>query len=270
MKILKLTDTLEVEPMSEEEPVEVVAIGPHPDDTELGVGGTLAKLADSGIRTGIIDLTNAEPTPINDKYRSPDDFDPDYADKRLAEAQEAARILGVERITLDLPNRRLFDNFDARCQLATIFRLWRPKVVIVMYGKTLMASPDHYQAQLISEAAVFYSRLTKWDKYFDNLPVHRINTLLYFPVRFIDLNPDGYTSFLTDISEYVDKKKDAIMAYKSQFEDQGHTHFPELLLSWNRTIGSRIGVKYAEHLVSPTPLRFDTFDFFLGRDTTAR
>ncbi|MHA1513579.1 MAG: PIG-L family deacetylase, partial [Candidatus Hodarchaeales archaeon] len=112
-----------------DEPVEVIAIGAHPDDVELGVGGTLAKLAKDGIRTGIVDLTTAEPTPLNDKYRSPDDFDEGYADKRLGEANAAAKILGVERLTLNLPNRRLFDTFEARCALATVFRKWKPKVI---------------------------------------------------------------------------------------------------------------------------------------------
>ncbi len=252
-------------------PVEVVAVGAHPDDVELGVGGTLAKLAHSGIRTGIIDLTNAEPTPKNVKYRSPDDFDADYAANRMAEAQEAARILGVERITLDLPNRRLFDDFEARCKVATVFRKWRPKIVITMYGKTLMASPDHNQAQLITESAIFYSRLTKWDKYFNNLPVHRVKSLLYFPVRFIDLHPEGHTSFLVDISNFVDLKERAIMSYKSQgfVPSSGGqslvSPFPALLLNWNRNLGSRVGVEYAEHLVSPVPLRCDDFSYFLNK-----
>ncbi len=255
----------------DDDPVEVVAIGAHPDDVELGVGGTLAKLSNElSIRTGIIDLTTAEPTPRNEKYRSPDDFDPDYADIRIEEAKKAAEILGVERITLDLPNRQLFDNFENRCKLATIFRQWRPKVVIVMYGKTLMASPDHHQAQLITEAAIFYSRLTKWDKYFNHLPVHRISSLLYFPVRFIDLNPENYTSFFVDITNTVDLKERAILCYKSQGFDpdrkqQGLRHFPSVILSYNRTLGSRIGVEYAEHLISPAPLKINDFDFFLKR-----
>ncbi|MHA1227302.1 MAG: PIG-L family deacetylase [Candidatus Hodarchaeales archaeon] len=253
------------------DPIEVVAIGAHPDDVELGIGGTLAKLSkEYNIRTGIIDLTNAEPTPLNDKYRSPDDFDPDYAEVRLAEAQKAAKILGVERITLDLPNRRLFDTFEARCKLATIFRSWRPKAVIIMYGKTLMASPDHHQAQLIAEAAIFYSRLTKWGKYMGNLPVHRITSQLYFPVRFISLHPEGFTSFFVDITNTVDLKERAILSYKSQGFDpdkqqQGIRHFPSIILSWNRTLGSRIGVEYAEHLVSPAPLKCDDFTYFMKR-----
>ncbi|WP_455143599.1 PIG-L family deacetylase [Candidatus Hodarchaeum mangrovi] len=254
-----------------EDPIEVVAVGAHPDDVELGIGGTLAKLVkEHGIRTGIIDLTNAEPTPLNEKYRSPDDFDPDYAEVRLNEAKEAAKILGVKRITLNLPNRRLFDNFENRCVLACIFRSWRPKVVIQMFGKTLMASPDHYEAQLITEAAIFYSRLTKWEKYMNYLPVHRITSLLYFPVRFIGLHPDNYTSFLVDITNTVDLKEKAILCYKSQGFDpdkkqQGLRHFPSVILSWNRNLGSQIGVEYAEHLISPTPLKCDDFSYFLKR-----
>ena len=250
---------------SDDDSVDVVAVGPHPDDVELGIGGTLARLVRSGIKAGIIDLTTAEPTPLNDKYRSPDDFDEDYAEKRLSEARKAAEIIGVKRITLDLPNRRLFDTFEARCELAKIFRLWKPKVVISMYGRTLMASPDHYQAQLITEAAIFYSRLTKWEKYFDGLPVHRINTLLYFPVKFIEFHPEDYTSFLVDITNFAEIKLKAILEYKSQFENQGNTHFPSILMNWNQNLGSRIGVEYAEHLISPKPLSCTDFGPFLNR-----
>ena len=250
-----------------EEPVEVVAVGAPPDDVELGVGGTLAKLAKNGIKAGIIDLTNAEPTPTNEKYRSPDDYDDDYDAVRLKEAQSSAKILGVERITLDLPNRRLFDTFESRCTLATVFRQWRPKVVITMYGRTLLASPDHNQAQAIVEAATFYSRLTKWEKYFENLPVHRIKSLLYFPVRFIDLHPENFTSFFVDISDTIDLKQKAILQYKSQgFEPkatQGLRHFPSVIMEWNKNLGSRIGVEYAEHLVTPKPLRLDDFGYFM-------
>ena len=184
--------------------IDIVAIGAHPDDTELGVGGTLAKLSKSGVTVGIIDLTNAEPTPMNGKYRSPTDFDPDFGQRRIDESRCAAKKLGLtSRITLDLPNRRLFDNFETRCELATILRLWKPKIAMVMFGKTVMASPDHYQAQNIVEAAVFYSRLTKWESYMGNLPVHKLNNVLYFPNRRAGfLNPQGETGILT--SFFVD------------------------------------------------------------------
>src|SRR5262245_46420112 len=142
------------------EPLDVVAVGAHPDDVEIACGGTLARLAEQGYRVGIVDLTDGEPTP-----GSPG------PEVRLAEALRAADILGVPfRETLRLPNRRLFDCFEARIELAKVLRRMRPRVVLGMTGKTVMASPDHYQAMLITDAAVFYARLTKWDESFDGLP----------------------------------------------------------------------------------------------------
>ena len=81
-----------------------------------------------------------------------------------------------------MPNRRLFDSFEARVALAKVFRRFKPKVVIGFGGKTVLASPDHYQAMLITDAAVFYSRLTKWDEYFDGLPTHTVVNQLSFPI----------------------------------------------------------------------------------------
>jgi len=94
------------------EPLDVIAVGAHPDDVEIATGGTLAQLVRQGYRVGIIDLTDGEPTP-----GSPG------PDIRLEEARKAAEILGVQvRETLDLPNRRLFDSFEARVELAKQFR----------------------------------------------------------------------------------------------------------------------------------------------------
>ena len=251
------------------EQIDVVAIGAHPDDTELGVGGTLVKLAKAGVKVGIIDLTNAEPTPLNGKYRSPSDFDEDYAERRINESKCAASKLGLTaRATLNLPNRRLFDNFETRCELATVLRLWKPKVAMVMYGKTVMASPDHYQAQLIVEAAVFYSRLTKWESYMGNLPVHRLKNVLYFPIRRAGfLNPQGetgnLTSFFVDISEVIEAKKEAILCYESQFQDQNKGDFVESIIDRNREYGRLAGVQYAEHLASPSPLLINDFSIFM-------
>ena len=78
--------------------------------------------------------------------------------------------LGIHlRTLLHLPNRRLFDSFEARVKLAIEFRKHKPRLVIGLGDKTPMASPDHWQAMQITDAAVFYSRLTKWDDQFDNL-----------------------------------------------------------------------------------------------------
>ena len=98
----------------------------------------------------------------------------------MAEAKAAGEALGVHlRTLLHLPNRRLFDSFEARVKLAIEFRKHRPRLVIGLGDKTPMASPDHWQAMQITDAAVFYSRLTKWDDQFDNLPPHTIARQLY-------------------------------------------------------------------------------------------
>src|SRR5687767_15645593 len=96
----------------EEEELDLLAVGAHPDDVEIACGGTLARLVRQGYRVGIVDLTDGEPTPLS--------LGPEV---RLAEAQAAAGILGVHyRETLTLPNRRLFDSFESRVELAKVFR----------------------------------------------------------------------------------------------------------------------------------------------------
>ncbi len=194
--------------------MDVLVVGAHPDDVEIACGGTLAKLVSQGYRVGIIDLTNGEPTP-----RCP------APEIREAEAARAAERLGVQlRTILPLTNRRLFDSFETRVALATEFRRYRPSVVIGFGAKTPMASPDHYQAMLITDAAVFYSRLTKWDEHFDGLPVHTIRSQLYFQLGFESLrSPDHSSQITVDISQQLETKLAAIMCYETQFPPEKRT-----------------------------------------------
>jgi bacillithiol biosynthesis deacetylase BshB1 len=188
--------------------LDVIAVGAHPDDVEIACGGTLARLVAQGYQVGIIDLTDGEPTP-----NSPGSH------VRLEEARAAAEVLGVPvRITLDLPNRRLFDSFEARVALAKEFRKHRPRLVIGFGDKTPLASPDHWQAMQITDAAVFYSRLTKWDDQFDNLPVHTIEAQLYYTLAFRSLEaPNGAGHFVADISDTLETKIAAVRCYQTQF-----------------------------------------------------
>jgi LmbE family N-acetylglucosaminyl deacetylase len=189
-------------------PLDVIVVGAHPDDAEIACGGTIAKLVQQGYQVGIIDLTDGEPTP-----GSPG---PEH---RLEEARRAAELLGAQRrITLDLPNRRLFDSFEARIALGKELRRYRPKVVIGFGDKTPLASPDHWQAMQITDAAVFYSRLSKWDEYFDGLPTHRISMQLYFRLAFEPMALAGYSGHFTiDIGDTLETKLESIRCYVSQF-----------------------------------------------------
>jgi N-acetylglucosamine malate deacetylase 1 len=188
--------------------LDLIAVGAHPDDVEIACGGTLARLARKGYHVGIVDLTDGEPTP-----GSPG------PDVRMEEARKAGEILGVRlRDNLNLPNRRLFDGFEARVALAKVFRRYRPKVVIGFGGKTVLASPDHYQAMLITDAAVFYSRLTKWDEHFDGLPVHTVTNQLSFPIALHGLDmPESQGLVVADISSTLSIKLEAIRSYQTQF-----------------------------------------------------
>jgi N-acetylglucosamine malate deacetylase 1 len=188
--------------------LDLIAVGAHPDDVEIACGGTLARLAARGYSVGIVDLTDGEPTPL-----SPG------PEVRFAEAKRAAEILGATcRINLNMPNRRLFDSFENRVALAKVFRRYRPKVVIGFGGKTVLASPDHYQAMLITDAAVFYSRLTKWDEYFDGLPTHTIANQLSFPIALHGLDlPESSGYIVADIGSTLELKLEAIRAYRTQF-----------------------------------------------------
>src|SRR5690242_3553252 len=185
--------------------LDLIAVGAHPDDVEIACGGTIARLARKGYRVGIVDLTDGEPTP-----QSPG------PDVRMAEATRAAEVLGAAvRVNLNLPNRRLFDTFEARVALAKVFRRYRPKVVLGFGGKTVLASPDHYQAMLITDAAVFYSRLTKWDEHFDGLPVHTVSNQLSFPIALLHgLGlPEASGYIVADIGPTLEVKLRAIRAY---------------------------------------------------------
>src|SRR3954464_8789106 len=188
--------------------LDVIAVGAHPDDVEIACGGTLGTLVEAGYKVGIIDLTDGEPTAL-----SPG------PDVRMAEAKAAGEALGTHlRTLLHLPNRRLFDSFEARVKLAIEFRKHKPRLVVRLGDKTPMASPDHWQAMQITDAAVFYSRLTKWDEHFDGLQVHTIASQLYFRLSFERQRLDSYAGhFVMDITDTLATKLAAVRCYATQF-----------------------------------------------------
>lgn len=225
-------------------PLDVLAVGAHPDDVEIGVGGLLAKLVKQGYRVGICDLTDGEPTP-----GSPG------PEVRLAEARQAAEILGVQvRVTLDLPNRRLFDDFESRVALGKVIRLHRPQIVLGLAGKTPLASPDHWQASQITDAGVFYARLTKWDDYFDSLPVHTVAKQLWYSLGFSSLQPPpGAGHLVVDISDTLDQKLASVRAYQTQFPPAKERVF-RLVESQARLYGTSAGFEAGEMLIAATTL----------------
>src|SRR5690606_15266554 len=125
--------------MPDTEPLDALIIAPHPDDAELGMGGTLVRMLREGLRVGVLDLTNGEPTPHGS------------VEIRAEETRAASQVLGVTvRENLGLPNRRLEATLEARHQLAGVLRRLRPRWLFAPYWED--AHPDHVAATTLIEA----------------------------------------------------------------------------------------------------------------------
>lgn len=180
---------------------EVVCIGAHPDDVEIGMGATVAQMVSQGVSVVILDLTDGEPTPFGTPER------------RAAEAAEAARVLGVERMTLDLPNRSLADTVEARRAIAEVLRALRPRIVVGPYPTD--AHPDHVAAATLVTAGRFYAKLSKSG--LAGEPHHPQRVYHYAAVHSaVALTP----SFIVPVNEEAIRVKSAALrAYRSQFLD---------------------------------------------------
>jgi bacillithiol biosynthesis deacetylase BshB1 len=229
--------------MSDVQPLDVAAVAPHPDDLEILCGGTLAKLVKQGYRVGIFDLTSGEPTPRG------------TLEIRAAEAEAARKVLGVPiRVNVGLPNRELMDSPANRYALATQFRRFRPRIVIGAAGRTPAASPDHFQGQLLIEAARFYSQLTKWDDRFGGLAPYRVPQLVYAPFPFDAEQRHWPGSFIIDISDTFEAKLEAVACYQSQFDVDRFERLKHYLSGQAASIGARCGFRYGEFFTLPVPV----------------
>jgi bacillithiol biosynthesis deacetylase BshB1 len=176
-------------------PVDVLAFGPHPDDVELAMGGTLLKLQAAGYRTGIVDLTSGEMgtrgTP----------------ELRAREAEEAARLLRVSvRRNLDLGDGRLEPSAAAKTKVAEVIRELKPRIVFTNYPEN--NHPDHTAAGPLVAEATYLAGLSKLEA---SGEPHRPNRVLYYLVPH-KVAP----SFIVDVSSFHERKMTAVRAYASQ------------------------------------------------------
>jgi LmbE family N-acetylglucosaminyl deacetylase len=229
--------------MKKTESLDVAFIMPHPDDIEITCGGTIARLVQLGHKVGILHMTDGEPTPRGDP------------ETRARELAEASAILGVQHVqTLGLPNRELMDGPAARYVVATALRRLRPRIIVGMWGRTPGASPDHYQGQLIVEAARFYAQLTKWDDRFDHTTPYRVEWLWYRPVVFAAEQGHWPGTFVVDISDVYERKIAAISCYRSQFDEHRLSALLHRVRALDAADGARCGFQYGELYALPHPL----------------
>jgi N-acetylglucosamine malate deacetylase 1 len=217
--------------------VDVVCIGAHPDDVEIGMGGAVARMVREGVSVALVDITNGEPTPHGS------------VEARARESARAARVLGVaERRTLDMPNRYLIDSVEARTELAEVLRELRPRTMFVPYP--LDAHPDHLSAHAIATAARFYAKFTKTDMAGE--PHYPARVFQYMAVHMrIAADP----AFVLDISSDLPRKIEALQAYESQFvaneRNAGVIEYVERTAHW---WGTMIGADAGEPFFTPEPV----------------
>jgi N-acetylglucosamine malate deacetylase 1 len=204
----------------------ILVVGPHPDDQELGMGGTIARLASQGHRVHLLDMTNGEPTPMG----SPE--------VRAMESAAAAAALGVQRSLLGLPNREVVHNVESRHKLAAVIRQHRPDCIFLPYP--IDAHPDHVAVTRIGEDARFDAKLTK--SAIPGEPWHPKRIIYYFCTH---LRLNFEPTFCIDISQQIEMKMAAVRCYQSQF-GWNNSPVPEMVRTINGYFGGRIGTSYAE------------------------
>ncbi len=222
-------------------PVDVLVFSPHPDDAELGCGGTLAALAARSLTFGIVDLTRGEMATRG------------TPEIRAGEAAEAARILGARfRETLDLGDGGLRADRASELRVVEAVRQARPRVVLAPLPTD--RHPDHARAGRLVPEASWYAGLAKLEA---PLAPHRPDQVVFY-ATYVLVMP----TFLVDVSATFVTKVAALRAYRSQFHDPNSCE-PETYISSKgffdgiearaRALGRIANVEYAEGFVTNAP-----------------
>jgi bacillithiol biosynthesis deacetylase BshB1 len=219
--------------------LDALIIAPHPDDAEIGMGGTLKKMQQDGLAVGVLDLTSGEPTPFGS------------AEIRIQETADATETLAIEwRENLGLTNRKLQPTLEARAQLANVFRRVRPRWLFAPYP--VDAHPDHTAATQLVEEARFWSKLTKSE--LDGEPFHPERVFFYYSIHLRAIvDPD----FVVDISEFWQAKIDSLRCYQSQFITGREALNPSVLdrvETHNAYFGHLIAKQYGEPFSCREPI----------------
>ncbi len=232
-----------------------LVVGPHPDDQELGMGGTIIKLMNQGHDVLILDVTNGEPTPLG----SPE--------IRKQEAADAFKVLSrnatgeVDRWLLDLPNRFVEHTIENRHALAGVIRAWQAEMIFTTFD--IDAHPDHRAVTRCVEDARFDAKLSKiempkptdaWTGRTFELgdPLYP-KWLFYYYATHLRWVADP--SFVFDISGVVEQKLESIRAYHTQFVlPPKNARIAEWVEHAASYFGSRIGTEAGEPFFTKEPV----------------
>lgn len=218
--------------------LDILALSAHPDDTELCCGGTLAALVNQGKKVGVLDFTRGE----MGSRGTPE--------QRLQEAANAADIIGLEkRENLGLPDTRLQSNRENQKKIIQKIRAYRPHICLV--GAPADRHPDHGNATKLALDAIFYSGLTKIETSSKNGKTQerwRPSHVLHF-MQDRPFEPD----LVFDITDSFQTKKEAILAFETQFNVSNPKDEPETYISSEEFFeGIEARARHYGHLIGAT------------------
>jgi len=222
--------------------IELLVFGPHPADIEIGLGGAIARHTAAGHRVGLCDLTEGELSSNG------------TAEERRLEAAAAARVLGAAwRENLAWPDGGIAETPEMIRSAVDLIRRHRPRTLAVPYWKD--RHPDHVAASRVLRLAAFRSGLRR---YVTGAEPWRVDWVCYYFIN------DGATpSFVVDVSEHYQRKRDALDCYRSQFAPAAAgavptrltaSTFRQLIESRDAQFGALAGVAFAEGLVVVEPI----------------
>ena len=233
--------------------VDILAIGAHPDDVELGCGGTLAKLILEGKKAAIVDLTQGELGTRGTNIT------------RAQEAASASEILGISaRENLKMKDGFILNSEEYQIQIVKMIRKYQPEIVLA--NAVDDRHPDHAKAAKLVSDACFLSGLVKIETELDgeNQKQWRPKQVFHY-IQWKHITPD----FVIDISDFMEKKIEACLAYKTQFYDPNSKEpmtpiatkdFLESLTYRAQDLGRLSGVEFAEGFTTEKLLAFKNFD----------
>lgn len=222
--------------------VDVLVFGPHADDLEIGLGGTIARHTASGHRVGLCDLTRAELSSNG------------TPEQRLVEADDAAKVLGAAwRENLGWPDGGIDGGAEQIRAAADLIRRARPRVIAVPYWQD--RHPDHEAASAVLKKAAFNAGLRRYETAHE--PWRTEWVCYYF------INDSAPPSFVIDVSSVYEKKRAALECYRSQFAQLGDATvgtrlnaptFRQLIESRDAQFGAHAGVAFAEGIIVSEPI----------------
>ncbi len=212
--------------------MDILVFAAHPDDCEIGMGGTIRKLANYNYKILIVDLTRGEMSSNGNIF------------KRQKESDIASKLLGVSsRINMEFPDRGITSSKRSIEKCAEVIRRYKPRVVF--YPSSEDMHPDHVAASLLIRESIFHAKLSKFIS--GHEPHLVLNTFEY------NINNDAGNDFYVDITETFKEKMKALSAYESQFiANLGSTKtrltnsYMDYIEARDRVNGYSSGTKYAE------------------------